>query len=101
MNNVIISQVKSTEIDVEMEGILAQLLDIGSVIITFDRPTHQQEFYMHIIKDPKSVGFLLAEQLDLGRKYSVESPVWVRTRDNKNRFGFRDDVFPEESVGLA
>lgn len=103
MNNVIISQVKSTEIDVEMEGMLAQLLDIGSVIITFDRPTHQQEFCMHSIKDPKSVGFLLAEQLDQRKINSMESPVWVRAK-NKNkgdRFRFIEEIFPSESLGVT
>ncbi|MBI2613458.1 MAG: hypothetical protein HYW62_01700 [Candidatus Levybacteria bacterium] len=101
MNNVIINQVKSTEIDVEMEGMLAQLLDIGSVIVTFDRPTHQQEFYMHSIKDPKSVGFLLTEQLDQARIDNIESPVWVRTKDKDNRLRFIEEIFPGESVRLA
>lgn len=101
MNNVIINQVKSTEINVEMEGMLAQLLDIGSVIVTFDRPTRQEQFYMHSIKDPKSVGFLLAEQLDSARNDNMESLIWVRAKNKDRRLGIIEEIFPGESLGLA
>lgn len=101
INNVIINQVKSTEIDVEMEGMLSQILNIGSVIITFDRPTHQQEFWMHSIADPKSVGFLLAEHLDQARTDKMQPVLWTKTKDKDDRFRMIEEIFPGESVGLA
>lgn len=98
INNVIINQVKSTEIDVEMEGMLAQLLNIGSVIITFDRPTHQQEFWLHSISDPKSVGFLLAERLDKAKPDSSGSFVWVKPKSKDDRFKIIEDIVVDEST---
>lgn len=100
INNVIINQVKSTEIDVEMEGMLAQLLDIGTVIITFDRPTHLQEFCLHSVSDPKSVGFLLAEHLDRAKTDSG-SYVWVKPKNKDDRFKIIEETGRDESVGLA
>lgn len=103
INNVILNQVKSTEIDIESNGIINKILDIGDVTITFDRPTHQEEFVFASIKNPRAVGFLLCEALDKTRPGGKNEPVvaWF-TRKNKDeeeegggsRFRFTEEIFP-------
>ncbi len=53
INEILLDQVKCTEIDTSVDGIINELLDIGDVIITFDRPTHQEEFVLESMSDPK------------------------------------------------
>lgn len=54
-NEILLDQVKCTEIDTRVDGIIHELLDIGDVIITFDRPTHQEEFVLADMSDPKKI----------------------------------------------
>lgn len=54
-NEILLDQVKCTEIDTRVDGIMHELLDIGDVIITFDRPTHQEEFVLADMSDPKKI----------------------------------------------
>lgn len=63
VNEVLLDQVRCTEIDTRVEGFVNELLDVGDVIITFDRPTHQEEFTIANIWDPKSVETLLHRTL--------------------------------------
>lgn len=77
LNNVILNQVKSTEIDVATDGIINKMLDMGDVTLTFDRPTHQSEFVFNNIKNPEAVGMLLSEALDVTRESGeAYSPIW-------------------------
>jgi len=96
INNVILNQVKSTEIDIEKKGLINQIFDIGNVIITFDRPTHQEEFRFTNIRDPKSVGFLLADVLDMNKAELdlMTNPVWYRSRDKEKPYRITDEIFP-------
>lgn len=97
INNVILHQVKSTEIDVEMNGILNQLLNMGNVIITFDRPTHTQEFRLEDIHDPRPCCLLLAEVLDVTKKEETQ-PLWFRSRDKEGKFRIIEEIFPGETA---
>lgn len=54
-NEILLDQVKCTEIDTRVDGIIHELLDLGDVIITFDRPTHQEEFVLSDMSDPKKI----------------------------------------------
>lgn len=54
-NEILLDQVKCTEIDTRVDGPIHELLDIGDVIITFDRPTHQEEFILADMSDPKKM----------------------------------------------
>lgn len=101
VNNVILNQVKSTEIDINTVGIINELLDMGDVIVTFDRPTHEEEFIFSNIKNPKSVGFLLCDCLDVSRSnVNIKEPtvVWFRP---KNKGGDDDFKFIEEISGTG
>ena len=55
INEVLLDQVKCTEIDSKVEGVINEFLDIGDVIVTFDRPTHQEEFVFASVSDPKGI----------------------------------------------
>lgn len=54
-NEVLLDQVKCTEIDTKIEGLINDFLDIGQVIITFDRPTHQEEFVFNYMESPRTI----------------------------------------------
>ncbi|MBI2031700.1 MAG: hypothetical protein HYT08_03740 [Candidatus Levybacteria bacterium] len=96
INNVILNQVKSTEIDIEKKGFINQILDIGNVLITFDRPTHQEEFCFMNVKDPKSVGFLLADVLDMNKAELdiMVNPIWYRPRNKEKPYRITQEIFP-------
>ena len=55
INEILLDQVKCTEIDTRVDGIIHELLDIGDVIIAFDRPTRQEEFVLADMGDPKKI----------------------------------------------
>src|SRR3989344_5765591 len=97
INNVILNQVKSTEIDIEKKGFINQILDIGNVMITFDRPTHQEEFCFMNIQDPRSVGFLLADVLDMNKAELdlMTAPIWYKTKDKERPYRITGELFPE------
>lgn len=102
INNVLLNQVKSTEIDIEKKGFINQILDIGNVMITFDRPTHQEEFCFINIQDPRSVGFLLADVLDMNKAELdlMAAPIWYRTKDKERPYRITGELFPGGSMGV-
>jgi len=101
INNVILNQVKSTEIDIEKRGLINHILDMGNVIITFDRPTHQEEFCIMNIKDPKSIGFLLADVLDMNKAELdlMETPIWYKTKNKERPYRITGELFPGRTMG--
>lgn len=106
INNVILNQVKSTEIDISTVGIINKLLDIGNVVVTFDRPTHEEEFTFSNIENPKSLGFLLCDALDVSKSnINIKEPevVWFRSKkkDDDDNFKFTEEIFPTGSFGVT
>lgn len=90
-NSVLLDQIRCTEIDVNMYGIIPGLIGIGDVEITFDRPTHKEQFIIHSIRSPHAIANLLSAQihqtLPSVAKNQVQQPVWVRElKNNKYRF---------------
>lgn len=99
VNNIILNQVKSTEIVVEQNGIVNKIFNKGNVIITFDRPTHEDEFIFYDLKNPKNVGFLLADALDLittanDKNNGNAKFTWYKGRDEKKQFYMTEEIFP-------
>jgi len=62
-NEIFLDQVKCTEIDMNSGGVIQQLFNIGNVAITFDRPTHKQQFIISSIKNYRQVGTDLTNKL--------------------------------------
>jgi len=101
MCDVLLSQVRCTEIDVKINGIIHQLLDIGDIIVSFDRPTHQEEFVFYDIKDPRKIGAILGDEFTALTNETGQAVIWSGARretngDEKNtsKFKFIEEIFP-------
>jgi hypothetical protein len=79
-SQIMLDQVKCTEIDTQGEGFLNQLLDVGNICLTFDRPTQQQNFYLSNIKHYRKVGALLSDELRSSsqNQQNHTEPIWYR-----------------------
>jgi hypothetical protein len=76
VNDVMLDRVYCTEVDFQTKGLLHDLLDLGDIIITFDRPTHQEEFTISDIKSCSIIGNYLTQQLLDGKHYEPINPIW-------------------------
>lgn len=89
INSILLDQIRCTEIDVAMYGFIPELLGIGNVEITFDRPTHKEEFIIRDIRSPRSIANLLSAQLHQGFPLStaIKKPLWIKElKQNKYKF---------------
>jgi hypothetical protein len=94
VNDVLLDQVRCTEIDIKIHGYIHGLIDVGDIIITFDRPTHQQEFVIHDIKSPRKVGTLLGHLLNTPKNMMDNQQSWNNNaRGNRREYMFSEDVF--------
>ena len=83
VNDILLDKVSCTEIDSRVHGFLNELLDVGDVVITFDRPTHQEEFVLSDIEQCDKVGKFMTQQLiDRGGGNPLP-PLWMK---RQNRF---------------
>jgi hypothetical protein len=89
-NSVLLDQIKCTEIDAEVYGFIPELLNMGDVKITFDRPTHHDEFVLKNIRSPRKIANILS--IELNKDYpplptkNVQR-LWYKDRlTNKFRF---------------
>lgn len=99
INEVLLDQVRCTEVDIQMEGIFREVIDMGNIMITFDRPTHQEEFCLMNIRDPQKVGILLGDALDAMQHY-YGMPAWYKTKGGSHKTRFAEDIFPQNMLGL-
>lgn len=76
-NSILLDQLRCTEIDAELHGFIAELFDIGNVTITFDRPTHQEEFTLKNIRSPRKTANLLSSKLHMLPQDNKS--MWTRT----------------------
>ncbi len=95
VNDVLLTQVKCTEIDVTMHGFLEEMINMGNVTVTFDRPTHQEEFLLSHVKNPKYIESVLSKRLIRTRTIEDDSTIWYRRRDKNKSFRFTEELFPE------
>lgn len=101
INDVLLDQVRCTEIDVKIQGIINEMLNMGSVVFTFDRPTHQEEFALADIKNPREIGIFLGDAFNSTIRDS-SSPVWYQPKNEDSKtFKFTEEIFPRGSVGLT
>ena len=98
INDVLLSQVRCTEVDVKTTGFIHELFDIGDIAITFDRPTHhQEEFIFNDIKNPREMGMFLISALDFVMREVASNSVWYKPNaPNSNDFKFTDEITPHE-----
>lgn len=99
MNDILLDRVRCTEIDVQVRGILEELLDIGNITITFDRPTHQETLTLCHIRSPREISLLLAH--NLGQVSLNDSQlVWYKTQ-KRSLFQFTDEIIPQVKKGVS
>lgn len=85
-NYILLDQLRCTEIDTKRQGLVPELLNMGDVSITFDRPTHQEEFVLKNIRSPRKTAHALSAKLQ--RTFPQESKeVWTKL-PNQARYTF-------------
>lgn len=80
VNDIFLDKVNCTEIDLSSKGFFHELIDMGDLTITFDRPTHEEEFVLQDIKNCDEIGKFLTQKLMDGRRRSPEETIWIRER---------------------
>ncbi|HSW48027.1 MAG TPA: hypothetical protein VLG67_03000 [Candidatus Saccharimonadales bacterium] len=80
INDIFLDSVKCTEVDTNSTGFIHELMDMGDLRLTFDRPTHQEEFLLKDIKNYDEIGKFLTQKLMDGNKRPAGDTVWIRTR---------------------
>jgi membrane-associated HD superfamily phosphohydrolase len=81
MNDVLLDQVNCTQVDFRRSGFLNELMDMGDVVLTFDRPTHQEEFIFKDVSKCYKLGVFLTRKLldrSTERQNNVQ-PIWYKT----------------------
>lgn len=76
VNDIMLDRVYCTEVDSQTNGMIHDILDLGDIIITFDRPTHQEEFTMQSIQNCQAISNFLAQQLLDGNQKDPITPIW-------------------------
>ena len=80
VNDVMLDRVSCTEIDLRTHGFLNELIDMGDVLITFDRPTHQEEFILKDVQRSHALANYLTQQLMDGKRHNGQpiQPIWFK-----------------------
>ena len=77
-SDVLLDKVNCTEVDLRVDGFINELLDIGDVVITFDRPTHQEEFVLRDIQNGNAIDRFLTQKLIDHQPRTFMQPIWFR-----------------------
>ncbi|HUQ85275.1 MAG TPA: hypothetical protein VM077_03025 [Candidatus Limnocylindrales bacterium] len=80
VNDIFLDKVNCTEIDLSSKGFFHELIDMGDLIITFDRPTHQEEFILQDVKDCDELGKFLTQKLMDRNSEMAGETIWLRGR---------------------
>jgi len=78
-NVVLLRQVRVTEVDENKSGIFKEILDIGDITITFDRPTHTEDFTFYNINNSSKVALKLRSFFS-STDNSPTQQIWYRGR---------------------
>lgn len=89
ISEILLKQVRCTEIDIVNHGIVNQILNKGNVHITFDRPTHKEEFVLNDISNPREIGMYLSEILLSPTAYT--QGLWYRDRGRTGKYVFSEE----------
>ncbi len=75
---VLLDQVRCTEVDVKASGLSNEIMNVGTVLMTFDRPTNEKIFTIENIKDPRRAAMHLADSFEM-QKYKEQGGVasWI------------------------
>jgi hypothetical protein len=90
-NDVMLDRVNCTEIDLVSSGFMNEIIDMGDILITFDRPTHQEEFVLKDIQGSHELATYLTQQLlDAGMRQQqiLQNTIWFKPHNNLNSPNF-------------
>ncbi len=80
VNDIFLDKVNCTEIDLSSNGFFHELIDMGNISITFDRPTHEEEFVLRDIKNCDALSKFLMQNVMDNAIEKREEAVFVRPR---------------------
>jgi len=63
VNDIMLDRVNCTEVDLQSNGFFNELIDMGDIVITFDRPTRREEFVLKDIQGSHELATYLTQQL--------------------------------------
>lgn len=103
-NSILLDQVKCTEIDTKIEGLINDLLDIGHVVITFDRPTHKEAFILEHLHNPEKVESYLQDALypnltgpaefQLSPPNYTKNGLYNKIKNSPGKWTYIEDIVP-------
>lgn len=99
ISEILLKQIRCTEVDIINHGIVNQLLDKGDVHITFDRPTHKEEFVLSDIANPRQIGTYLSDVLIQPQR--TTRGFWTRdtNEDGVSTYRYADELGPYAGIG--
>lgn len=65
ISGLLLEQVRITEVDVQVNGLINDVFNMGHVIIDFDRMAHNEQFTLYNIENPHETSRLLAHSFEL------------------------------------
>ena len=80
-NDILLDRVNCTEIDLINNGFFNEIIDMGDILIAFDRPTRQEEFILKDIKGSHELVTYLTQQLIDGnqsRPNLIQNTIWFK-----------------------
>jgi len=82
-NDILLDRVNCTEIDLINNGFFNEIIDNGDILITFDRPTRQEEFILKDIKGSHELVTYLTQKLMDGNitpsaSIQNQNTIWFR-----------------------
>jgi len=86
-NDVMLDRVNCTEIDLVSSGFMNEIIDMGDILITFDRPTHQEEFILKDIQGSHELTTYLTQQLMDGgaqQPQMIQNTIWFKQHSTNN-----------------
>lgn len=99
VNEVWLDQVNCTEADTQINGFISELIDIGNVIMTFDRPTHQEAFVFADIQNPRKIRSFLSANLASSKTNNMRIlPLWYKSEEEPKKLKFMEQIFPTPMI---
>jgi len=82
VNDIMLDRVNCTEVDLQSNGFFNEIIDMGDICITFDRPTRREEFVLKDIQGSHELATYLTQQLlDAPQSASMlqqQNTIWFR-----------------------
>jgi len=99
INEVLLDQVTCTEVDTQLNGIVSELLDIGNVIMTFDRSAYQEAFVFSDIYDPRKIRAFLLTNLNFKNRNESQS-AWYPSDEEERKVKLMGQIFPRPQLEI-